>query len=157
MSILIMVALMVVAISFPITSNSNPGTVTNQAPNSPGSLTHNTTPMITITEVDYHVTYITGPFTPTAKDYLDAITSGGMTITPGSMFTINITLTSHAFTLHHTVDSVSISPTEFVLISAYPLLPSAPIAPGSTIRETLTMRAPQTSLSGPLIVNLSAS
>ncbi|MBI0584366.1 MAG: hypothetical protein ISF22_09095 [Methanomassiliicoccus sp.] len=115
-----------------------------------GALTED---LISITDVSCQMTYSTPGYLPYSKDYMTTITSGPLTTSPGSTFTINVTFTNNAAVLNHTLESISISPSSFILISVSPRLPSSEMPVGSSLTETLLIKAPDKSYSGALVVN----
>jgi cytoskeletal protein RodZ len=129
----------------------------NEPPLSTPSTLNSTTPVVSITSVNCQITYTKPWYLPTSDSYFDTRTTGNITTAPGGNFSIPIVFTSHASTLNHTVDSVSISPLEFSLLSVSLELPSTKIAPGSSLTITLKIQAPSSAYSGPLIINVSAS
>ncbi len=114
-------------------------------------------PMVTISAVDLTILYGPVPLGHNSE-YLGYYyrTLPGFNATPGSIVEYNITLTSTARNLTHSITSIYTPTSGFSIISVSPSLPYS-FPPGSTFTLTLFIKTPDESLWGFLHIDLKTS
>ncbi len=107
---------------------------------------------VTITGDNLDISYTgstSGYFGPTSQ----AISSTPLTLKGGQQLTSSFTITSSALLLNHDINQISVTTPGFTLNSVTPNLPIT-LSPGSSVRVTLTITAPNEDYSGPITYNL---
>ncbi|MGA2918693.1 hypothetical protein [Methanoregula sp.] len=111
-------------------------------------------PIVSIIGVNYRYSWNTPHFLPYSKDYWYTSDQGALTTNTGETFTYDITFTSHAWTLSHSIESITIGTNGFTLERIDPPIPSELVTTGSSITEKLTIQAPNSAYNGPLEINV---